>query len=405
MVRPRYLEAVLQQHLSTFRQMVFLSGPRQVGKTTLARSITSRLANSSYFNWDNVDHRELILQGLRGTIDAMDLERAHEENTFAVFDELHKYTHWRDFLKGLYDTYPSFRALVTGSASLAVFSRGGDSLRGRYFLYHLHPFSVAELSEPANDVSTTLNRIPKQLPQEQWEALLRFGGFPEPFFNASESFFERWRKSSRDQLIREEIRDLTSIRELSQIEFLAIQIRQQVSQLSSYSTFARTTRCSVDTIRRWIEILESLHYCFRVSPWFTNVVRSLRKEPKYYLWDWAQVDDQNARAENFVASALAKAVQFWVDSGQGSYALHFLRDKEKREVDFVVVRDDRPWFLVEVKTSDSSRLSPSLKYFHEQLGTAHAFQVAMDADFIERDCFEYSTPVIVPAKTFLAQLV
>lgn len=405
MVRPRYLEAVLQEHLSTFRQMVFLSGPRQVGKTTLARSITSRLTNSSYFNWDNVDHRELILQGLRGTIDAMDLEQAHEENAFAVFDELHKYTHWRDFLKGLYDTYPSFRALVTGSASLAVFSRGGDSLRGRYFLYHLHPFSVAELNGPVINESATINRVPKQLPQEQWEALLRFGGFPEPFFNASESFFERWRKSSRDQLIREEIRDLTSIRELSQIEFLAIQIRQQVSQLSSYSTFARTTRCSVDTIRRWIEILESLHYCFRVSPWFTNVVRSLRKEPKYYLWDWAQVDDQNARAENFVASALAKAVQFWVDSGQGSYALHFLRDKEKREVDFVVVRDNRPWFLVEVKTSDSSRLSSSLKYFHEQLGTAHAFQVAMDADFIERDCFEYSTPVIVPAKTFLAQLV
>lgn len=405
MVTPRYLEEVLHEHLSTLRQMVFLSGPRQVGKTTLARSTTSSLTNSSYFNWDNVDHRELILQGLRGIIDSMDLERALEENTFAVFDELHKYTHWRDFLKGLYDTYPSFRALVSGSASLAVFSRGGDSLRGRYFLYHLHPFSVAELNGPSNDVSTRIIQAPKKLPQEQWEALLRFGGFPEPFFNSSESFFERWRVSSRDQLIREEIRDLTSVRELSQIEFLAIQIRQQVSQLSSYSTFARTTKCSVDTIRRWIEILESLYYCFRVSPWHTNVVRSLRKVPKYYLWDWAQVDDPHARAENLVASALAKAVQFWVDTGQGSYALHFLRDKEKREVDFVVVRENRPWFLVEVKTSLSSPLSSSLKYFHDQLGTVHAFQVAMDADFIERDCFEYRTPVIVPAKTFLAQLV
>ena len=247
LVIERYLHTTLLEHLSSFRQMAFLSGPRQVGKTTLSRNVASEFPISNYFNWDNIEHRESILQGLQGVVSTMNLDRASKENAIAVFDEIHKYTHWRDFLKDLYDTHPLFRAVVTGSASLTVFNRGGDSLRGRFFLYHLHPLSVAELNESFQEPESLLNLEPKKLPQDRWETLLRFGGFPDPFFNSSQSFSQRWIANAREQLIREEIRDLTRVQELSQIELLAIQIRHQVGQLSSYSTFSRTTRSSVDT--------------------------------------------------------------------------------------------------------------------------------------------------------------
>ena len=234
---------------------------------------------------------------------------------------------------------------------------------------------------------------------------MRFGGFPEPFYLARESFYNRWQATWRDQVLREEVRDLTRVQELSQIEYLAIQIQHQAGQLSSYSTFARNVRCAVDTVRRWIEILESLYYCFRISPWYANVVRGLRKEPKYYLWDWSMVPDSGARAENFVACALLKAVHWWTEIGFGDHSLHFVRDKQKREVDFVIVKDSQPWFLVEVKSTKDAPLSAHLKYFQEQIGARHAFQVALDAEFIGRNCFEVKNPIIVPAKTLLAQLI
>ena len=151
--------------------------------------------------------------------------------------------------------------------------------------------------------------------------------------------------------------------------------------------------------------MEALYFCFRVSPWHSNVARALRKEPKYYLWDWSQVKEPGARAENMVASALLKAVHWWTETGQGKFALHFIRDKQKREVDFLIARDNHPWLLVEVKPGENTRLSNSLDYFQRQVGARHAFQVAFNMDFVERDCFEIRQPIIVPAKTFLAQLV
>jgi predicted AAA+ superfamily ATPase len=201
------------------------------------------------------------------------------------------------------------------------------------------------------------------------------------------------------------LRDLTRIQELGQVEMLAELLRTQVGQLTSYSYLAKNVRVSVDTVRRWIATLESLYYCFTVKPWHRNIARALRKEPKYYLWDWSQVDDAGARAENLVASALLKAAHWWTETGQGEFGLHFIRDKQKREVDFVVTRNQQPWILVEVKSSEKAQLSDSLSYFQKQTRAEHAFQLAMEANFIERDCFEHHDPIIVPASTLLAQLV
>lgn len=400
----RYLHNQLLKHYERNRQMIFLSGPRQVGKTTMANSIGHMLEGSRYLNWDDLIDRENILKGPESIVKTINLMEFSDSKPLCIFDELHKYQHWRDFLKSFFDKYESkLKFLTTGSASLRVFSRGGDSLMGRYFPYTLHPISVAECN--GIDVGGLVNRQPRKIDEDQWQSLWNFGGFPEPFFSADSTFHKQWLSIRSEQLFRDDLRDLTRIQELGQIQALAHILSSQVGELTSYTYLSKSVRVSVDTIRRWVPILEAFHYCFRVKPWFNNVARALRKEPKYYLWDWSQVQDPGAKAENLIASSLLKATNFWTESGKGMFDLHYVRDKQKREVDFLVTRDRTPWFLIEVKSSSKVSLSSSLHYFQDQTNAKHAFQVAMDFDYVERDCFEFQKPVIVPAKTFLAQLI
>ena len=400
----RYIQDQLLSHIQNYRQMIFLSGPRQVGKTTTANTIGSMLESYRYFNWDDSDDQEIILNGPKSVVNAINLIEVSANKPLCIFDELHKYQHWRNFLKGIFDKHESkIKFIVTGSASLRVFSRGGDSLMGRYFPYTLHPISVAECN--GYDSRELINTQPRKIDDDQWQSLWNFGGFPEPFFTAESSFHRHWLSLRYELLLREDLRDLTRIQELGQIQALAHFLKSQAGQLTSYTNLAKHVRVSVDTIRRWVATLESLHYCYRVKPWYNNVARALRKEPKYFLWDWSQVQDSGARAENLIANSLLKATNYWSESGKGTFELHYVRDKQKNEVDFLVTRDHIPWFLVEVKSSRKAPLSKSLKYFQNQTNAEHAFQVAMDFDFIERDLFEFKEPVIVPAKTFLAQLV
>lgn len=105
-----------------------------------------------------------------------------------------------------------------------------------------------------------------------------------------------------------------------------------------------------------------------------------------------------------VACHLLKAVEFWTDMGLGDFELRDLRDKLQREVDFLVVRDRKPWLLVEVKASDAS-LSPALLHFQKQVHAPHALQVVMDLPHDDVDFRTAQRPVVVPARTFLSQLV
>ena len=399
----RVYETLVAEHFRDNRQMFFLMGPRQVGKTTTARDSAGAGGQVTYLNWDNSDHRRVILGGPEAIRHALGLDRLGDVIPVCVLDELHKYRRWKVLLKGLFDSYGSeMRFLVTGSARLDLFRAGGDSLMGRYFPYRMHPLSVAELID-VRLVDTPV-RPPARLDSGVWEALRRFGGYPEPLLKQSDRFWKRWTRTRGEQLFKEDLRDLTGIRELGQVELLARLIQEQVGRLTSYSSLAGAVGASVDSIRRWLGTLERLYYCYALRPWYRNVSRSLRKEPRYYLWDWSQAPDAGRQAENLVAGALLKAVNLWTDGGLGDFGLYFLRDKQKHEVDFVVVRDGSPWFLVEVKLSGKARLSPELRRFQEMTGARHAFQVALDMDYVDRDCFEVEKPVIVPALTLLSQL-
>ncbi|MBN1346802.1 MAG: ATP-binding protein, partial [Phycisphaerae bacterium] len=313
--------------------MAFVAGPRQVGKTTSCRQ-----QGDVYLDWDNQDHREIILRGPAAVATYAGLDRARARPVVIVMDELHKYRRWKLFLKGFFDTYESrARIIVTGSSRLDVYRRGGDSLMGRYFLFRMHPLSVGELVR--TDVPGTIVRKPLPLAQAQWKALWEHGGYPEPFLRRDTRFSRQWRDLRRAQILRDEVRDLTRIQELDQLEMLGRLLAERSGEQIVYSSLAKAIRVSENTVRQWISTLSSLYYGFLVRPWHRNVARALRKEPKWFLRDWSSIEDIGTRAETFLACHLLKAVEGWTDLGLGAFELRYVRDKQQREVDFLVVRD------------------------------------------------------------------
>lgn len=400
----RIYDAVLMEHFDHLEQMLFLVGPRQVGKTTLGKLASQLTDRFLYLNWDNVDDKMRIMEGPKALITLLQTEAMQSNKAYLVLDEFHKYKKWRIYIKGLYDSYKSsVNILLTGSAKLNIYKRGGDSLRGRYFSFRIHPLSLSELHH--TDLPLHPIRLPTKPEHDSLSQLMTYGGFPDPWTQQNQRFYNRWQQSTWEQLFHYDIRDLSQIHESSLLELLAKQLQHQAGQLVNYSNLANKIGVSVHTIQSWCSLLKQIFYCFTIQPWTSNVARTLLKQPKVYLWDWSLIADPGARYENLIASHLLKAIHFWEDYGLGRFGLYFLRDKEQREVDFLVTKDEKPWFLVEAKTSDKNSLSPSLAYFQQCTGAEYAFQVVLNKPYIEQDCFQYTQPIIVPAETFLSQLI
>ncbi|NLB69341.1 MAG: ATP-binding protein [Lentisphaerae bacterium] len=377
--------------------MVFLSGPRQVGKTTVGTDL-----GTHYLNWDNSDHRLVILNGETAVAEMAGAHKATAQRPILILDELHHYSKWKLFLKGFFDLYSrDIQIVVTGSARLDIFKRGGDSLMGRYFPYRMHPLSVGELLRPK--VPDTEFGASEPVSDEDWGTLVTYGGFPEPFSRANKAFSTRWQRLRFEQLVREDIREDTRIRELGQIEALAQILAQRSGDQIVYSSLANEIQVNEVTIRKWISTLNSLFFGFSVRPWSKHVANAIRKTPKWYLRDWSTIEDIGKRNETMVACHLLKAVELWTDIGMGNYDLYYIRDKQKREVDFLVVKDGIPWFLVEVKTG-STKLAPALGIMQQRVGAQHAFQVVFDLPYESVDSLQYKEPVVISARTFLSQL-
>ena len=396
---PRIYQTILEEHLSKYRQMVFLSGPRQVGKTTVARS-----ASAEYLNWDDASVKRMVMSGPAAVATHCGLDELTSQVPIVVFDEIHKFGKWKSFLKSFFDLYEGkTRVIATGSAKMDVYKRGGDSMMGRYFPYRMHPFSVAELlttSLPGEE----LIRPPKPLDDGEWNALQTYGGFPEPFVTRDSRFSRRWNKLRFDQLTQEDIRNLTKVTELDQMAALAEILMHRSGEQLVYKNLGAEVGIDEKTAKKWVKTLRQLYFGFKVRPWFKNIENAIRKTPKWFLRDWAQIEDPGKRAETMVACHLLKAVDCWTDLGFGEFSLGYLRNTRKEEVDFVVTRDNSPWFLVEVKKSDQ-KLSEALADYQRQSGAKFAFQVVLDMPYVDRSCFEINTPVVVPARTFLSQLV
>ncbi|MDP2656715.1 MAG: ATP-binding protein [bacterium] len=370
MPKERYLTDAIANDLR--EKMVFLGGPRQVGKTTLAKTLgVENYPVFTYLNWDNRAHRKDILSAT-----------FESHSKLVIFDEIHKYSKWKNYVKGEFDVHnKEFDILVTGSARLDTYRRGGDSLMGRYHYYRLHPFSLAESAglsyqgQPGD--ALTFSETTKRF-QAIFAQLYTYGGFPEPFIKKNDIVLRRFHNDRLERLVKEDIRDLEAIRDLSSLEILVSLLPPKVGSLLSLESLREDVEVNHKTLTHWMNILERFYYHFRITPFHARTIQSLRKTQKMYLWDWSEVPDLSARLENIVASHLLKFTHFLYDTYGHAVSLHFLRDRAGREVDFLVAYNKKPWFAVEVKQSQRE-VSSNLLYFKEKLGIPFLFQVSHDA--------------------------
>jgi predicted AAA+ superfamily ATPase len=347
----RYISSYILDDLK--KKMVFVGGPRQVGKTTLAQWVLEKhFPAGRYFNWDNDEDRSDILK-----------KRWSTENDLLVFDELHKHPRWKTWIKGIYDVSHDMHSfLITGSARLDVYKKGGDSLVGRYHYWRLHPFTLDEFPDGVTR-------------EEAFRRLMTVGGFPEPFLEGDERSARRWRRERLDRVIREDIRDLESVRNIQLLSMFLDMLRARVGGLITLSNIAEDLQISPKTARSWLEVIQRMYLVFAVYPYTRNLPRAVLKPPKVYFFDNGDVvGDEDARFENLVATSLLKRLNFLEDRDGFRYELRYIRDKEGREVDFAIVKDGQLKQLIEVKYSDSS-VSRSLKYYSERLNPEKAVQI------------------------------
>lgn len=403
----RWLES---HHFSAEHKMAFLVGPRQAGKTTLARRLQEdRGGRPLYKTWDDLGFRREVARSPYGFLEG--LRPSGAAKPLVVLDEVHKLPRWKTYLKGLWDTRgPGLDLLVTGSARLDFYQRGGDSLLGRYHQYRLHPLSLSELLgrrfDPDRDApESVLERLsaepsaPPPAAREAFRVLLRFGGFPEPFLAQSERRHRLWLRERRQRLTREDLRDLTRIQMVSSVEQLAELLVLRAGGLFSLNNVRQDLGASFPAARGWLTQLERLYFCWRLRPFAGRLARALTREPKVYLWDWSEVPDDGARFENLVASALLRWSHFAEDWGQPPLGVHFVRDKEKREADFLLTVAGKPRLLVEAKLS-ASRPAPALEAFARKLGGVPRLIVSAEAASVGTA----GGARVVPAASFLAAI-
>ncbi|MBC2711208.1 MAG: ATP-binding protein [Desulfosarcina sp.] len=369
MLKDRYIKDCVVEDLA--EKMVFIGGPRQVGKTTLARELVARqFQKAGYFNWDNRNDRRHIMKS-----------RWPGDAELIILDEIHKYARWKSFIKGEYDTLKGkYRFLVTGSARLDIYRKGGDSMLGRYHYYRLHPFTLAEATGRSGaPVLMAEIEVPATHELEAFSGLDKFGGFPEIFLKQSPRLLRRWHNEKNDRLFREDIRDIRQVRDIVTMQLLGDLLPERAAAMLSVNSLREDLEVSHRAVSSWLNILESFYYSFRVYPFVGKNFRSLKKEAKLYLWDWSEIDAEAARYENCIASHLLKLSHYYRDYEGYRTELYYLRSAEGKEVDFLLTVDGKPWFAVEAKLNDTN-VSPHLFYFRERVKIPFCYQVVKKTD-------------------------
>lgn len=386
----RYLQnSIIDDALKDYK-MAFISGPRQVGKTTLSRQLLTNEQN--YFSWDDVKFQRQWVSNPKYILDEIG-------DGPIVFDEIHKYRKWKGHLKGFYDQYgDKLQIIVTGSARLDIFRKGADSLLGRYVPYRLHPFTVAETKSPCSPDEI----FSKANTSYRFQDILNLSGFPEPLLKGKQEWAKRWSKLRLDRLVFEDFRDLRAANDLNAVRLLTELLPSRVGSILSLNSIREDSSVAYATLRSWVEILESLYYCFKIRPYSTKISRSLRSDPKLYLFDPLQLENESAKLENIMALHLLKACHFWTDTAQGLFDLHFVATKEKKEVDFLVTKNKKPWMLVECKSNDKNP-SKNLIYFKDRLKTQMNFQVVTTQNYDKE--FKSENIRVINYEKFLSYLI
>ena len=345
--------------------MVFIAGPRQAGKTTFTQILAEDFNNSLYFNWDIFDEKRKLIEN------PFFYEEVHRKDNslpLIIFDELHKYSNWKNYLKSVYDRDKgNYKFIVSGSGRLDMYQKGGDSLAGRYFIFYLWPFTLAELA--GNNLSfkqflsnpIKVRTCPNKT-QPTWQRLSQFSGFPDPYLNRTNQFYQIWSTTYRKQLLREDIRDLASLRSIENVEILFSLLPSKIGSPLSMASLARDMNVSFDSVKKWIGLFENFFMVFRISPWSRKIPRAITKEKKLYLFDYAGIESPAAKFENMVALELLRAISNWNDLGLGSFSLHYLRNREKEEVDFLLSNNHKPFLLIETKLSDDHAAKSLIKF-------------------------------------------
>lgn len=368
--------------------MALLSGPRQSGKTTLAKMLLEARRVGVYRNWDQLEFRREWARNPSAIVPPA----AGKGIPLVVLDEIHKERRWKRNLKGLFDSLTTpCDILVTGSARLNVYLKGSDSLLGRHFSFRLHPFTIRELRRPEVDgpdetVRGLLSRAKRRCKssQEALDALMTYGPFPEPLLAQSERRARLWRRNREQLVIREDLRDLSRLPDLGRIEMLTALLPERVGAPFSVASIREDLETSFDSVKRWLSYLKELYYVFELKPYSRQIARSMRRRGKIYLWDFGSIPDRAARFENLVALHLLKACYYWTDTGEGEFDLFYLRNKDGKEIDFLIVRDGKPWLPVEVKLEETSP-SPNWSSFLPQLGCRSALQLVYSPHWSRHD--------------------
>jgi uncharacterized protein len=402
----RKLYLKIWQELSREKSMIFLAGPRQVGKTTLSKLISRGFVNNLYFNWDIPEDKVRLVEN---PIFFQELKRRDASIPLIIFDEIHKYKDWKNYLKGVYDQFSeSYQFLVSGSGRLDIYQKGGDSLAGRYFLFHLWPFTISELGgrnlsiDDFLDNPLQISMEKSEMLKEKWMRLSKFSGFPEPYLANRLAIYRRWSNIYSQQLIREDIRDLTGIKSVGDMETLYFLLPSKVGSPLSIPSFVNDLKVSYNSIRGWLAVFERFFLTFSIPPWTARISRAIQKEHKVYLWDAPRIEDPSAQFENMVAMELWRAVTNWNDLGYGQFSLHFIKNKEKQEVDFLIANRNKPVVMIEAKISETQP-SSSLKKFQKALNIP-AVQLTDEDDGYRMVSNNDQFILVAPAYQWLSQL-
>ncbi len=404
METPRYLEFPIRKDCLGDHKMAFISGPRQVGKTTMALHLAKKFSSHLYCNWDDFDFRKKWAKSPSRIMSSL------SEKGCLILDEIHKAPHWKNAIKGLYDLHHKQNyIIVTGSAKLDTYKRGGDSLMGRYFHFRLHPYSLGELHSPQKIKTPHSLKVILKNPNVHSEKnlinlqqnLIRYSGFPQPYGKQTTRHLLMWQKSRLDQIVHEDLRDLTRIQELSQIDLLIALLPERVGSLLSLKSLAEDLEVSQPTIKTWLGQLEKVFFHYSIRPFSKNQARAIKKTPKIYLWDWSLLKNQGKLLENFTSSHLLKAIDYWNQLGYGNFSLHYYQDKEKREVDFILNKDNMPWLALEVKNSELEPAS-NLKYFIKKWPSIIGVQLIEKPNFYRY--YKNERIHVISMANFLAEL-